>query len=235
MDPTAFRIEFRRGLWTGLPFLLVVIPFAALFGALASGAGLSVLEVLGFSVIVVAGAAQFTALQLMTEQAPTLVVIVSALAVNLRMAMYSASLATHVGEASLATRVAVAYCNVDQSYASSVLEFERRPDMGLQAKLGYFFGIMAVIAPGWYVASVAGAIVGPAILPDHGTEVFLPLTFLAMIAPGLRTSAHRWAAVAATIAGVVLSFMPLSLGLIPAALIGMVVGAEIERRQGAAP
>jgi predicted branched-subunit amino acid permease len=44
------------------------------------------------TVLVIAGAAQFTALALLEEQAPMLIVIIAALAVNLHMAMYSAAL-----------------------------------------------------------------------------------------------------------------------------------------------
>ena len=89
--------SYWRGLRDGLPFLIVVGPFGMLFGVLATEAGLAIHETLAFSVVVIAGAAQFTALQLLTENAPTLVVIASALAVNMRMAMYSASITPHLG------------------------------------------------------------------------------------------------------------------------------------------
>ena len=91
------RFSYWRGVRDGLPFILVVGPFALLFGVVATEAGLSLFETMTFAITVVAGAAQFTALQLMSENAPTLVVIASALAVNLRLAMYSASLTPHLG------------------------------------------------------------------------------------------------------------------------------------------
>jgi predicted branched-subunit amino acid permease len=81
----------RQAFWTGvrdaLPFTIVVIPFAILFGVVGTEAGLNLAQVMGFSIVVIAGASQFAALQLMSENAPTLVVVASALAVNLRMAM----------------------------------------------------------------------------------------------------------------------------------------------------
>ena len=91
MDTGDLRSSYLTGLRDGAPFVLVIVPFATVFGVLSKSAGLNVLEALAFSVAVLAGAAQFTALQLMQDQAPTLVVLASALAVNLRMAMYSAS------------------------------------------------------------------------------------------------------------------------------------------------
>ena len=61
------------------------------------------------SVLVIAGASQFTALQLLGEHAPLVIVIVTSLAVNLRFAMYSASLAPHIGAAPAWLRALAAY------------------------------------------------------------------------------------------------------------------------------
>lgn len=92
MTPSTPNRDFWRGLRDGLPFLLVITPFGLLFGVVATEAGLNVYETLSFSIVVIAGAAQFTALQLMVDDVPALIALVSALAVNLRMAMYSAAL-----------------------------------------------------------------------------------------------------------------------------------------------
>ncbi len=63
---------YLQGVRDGAPFVLVVVPFALLFGVVGTEAGLNLAEVMGFSVLVIAGAAQFTALQLMVDEAPTL-------------------------------------------------------------------------------------------------------------------------------------------------------------------
>jgi Predicted branched-chain amino acid permease (azaleucine resistance) len=100
--------SYWRGVRHGAPFLLVIAPFGALFGVVGTEAGLNLAQVMGFSVIVIAGAAQFTAVQLLSENAPTLIVIAAALAVNLRMAMYSAALTPHLGAAPLWQRAIMA-------------------------------------------------------------------------------------------------------------------------------
>ena len=66
----------------------MVVPFGMIFGVLASEAGWTLAQTPAMSVLVIAGASQFTALQLLHEQAPLLIVIATSLAVNLRMAMY---------------------------------------------------------------------------------------------------------------------------------------------------
>lgn len=234
---TAFastRTALLSGVVSGLPFCLVVVPFAGVFGALAAEAGLDLAQIMGFSVLVIAGAAQFTALQLMMDNTPAVLVLASALTVNLRMAMYSAALQPHLGAAPLWQRAVIAYLNVDQSYGVSVLEFERRPDMPVAQKIAFFGGSMIPIAPTWYAATLAGALAGGSLLPEVGLDFALPITFLAMIAPALRTRAHVAAALVATGMGLLLAGLPYNLGLIPAAFAGMVTGAEIERRRGAA-
>ena len=56
-------------------------PFGLLIGAVSTEAELNLIETM-----------TMTALALLEEQAPTLIVIIAALAVNLRMAMYSVAL-----------------------------------------------------------------------------------------------------------------------------------------------
>ncbi len=96
MTATTTKSAYWSGVRDGLPFIVMVVPFALLFGVVAIEAGLSMAQAMSFSVLVVAGAAQFAALQLMLENAAIGFVLLAALAVNLRMAMYSAALAPHL-------------------------------------------------------------------------------------------------------------------------------------------
>ena len=80
------RHDFWAGLWGALPFCVVVGPYGMVFGVLAAESGLDIFTAVAFSMAVIAGAAQFTALSLLQDQAPVLIVIIVGLAVNLRMA-----------------------------------------------------------------------------------------------------------------------------------------------------
>ena len=228
----------NRALWRGarnsLPFIFVAGPFGLLFGVVASEAGLHVLESFSFSIAVFAGAAQFTALQLMQDQAPTLVVLASALAVNLRMAMYSASLTPHLGHLPLWKRGVVAYFLVDQAYALAIVKYEREPEMTNGERFAYFVGTVTPICPLWYGFTVIGAMVGAQISLETGLDFAMPIAFLALIGPALRTGAHGAAALVASVSALLFAFLPYNLGLLVAALLGMMAGAEIERRSEAA-
>jgi predicted branched-subunit amino acid permease len=237
MTTTTRKSPYVQGVLDASPFILMIIPFATLFGVLATEAGLNVFETMAFSIVVIAGAAQFTALQLMQENTPTVIVLISALAVNLRMAMYSASLTPYIGSAPLWQRALCAYVTVDQSYVIGVSKFEREPDMTVPARVAYFFGAVTPIVPLWYGFTLVGALVGTRIPESWALDFAIPIAFLAMIAPMFRTAAHVVAALVAVVVALLAAGIPYSLGLIIAGIAGMMAGAQTEvwlERKGAA-
>lgn len=224
----ATRSAFLRGLLASLPFVIVIVPFGILFGVVATEAGMTRLETLAFSVVVIAGAAQFAAVQLMVENAPLVIVILTALAVNLRMAMYSAALTPHLGSAPMWQRVVMAYFLVDQSFAAASVEFDRRPDLTLSEKVAFFFGAVAPVCPLWYLASYAGAVFGTAIPPEYALDFAVPIAFLAIISPMLRTVAQIVSAVVSVALALAFAWLPYSTGLLVAGLGAMLAGAQVE-------
>lgn len=228
MPSTTAKSYFWKGIRDSSPFIFVAGPFGLLFGVLATEAGLKIVETMTFTMTVFAGAAQFAALQLMQENAPTLIVLASALAVNLRVAMYSASLTPYLGAAPLWQRALVAYFTVDQSYALSLVQFETDKAMTLSDRLAYFAGTCALIAPLWYAATLVGAVMGAQIPDSWALDFALPIAFLAMIAPMLRTSAHMVAALVSIVTAIAAAGLPYNSGLLIAGLAAMMAGARTE-------
>ncbi len=233
--PTTVKSAYWMGFRDGAPFFLVISPFALLFGVVATEAGLNVYEALAFSVAVIAGAAQFTALQLLQDDAPAVIALISALAVNLRMAMYSASLTPYLGAAPFWKRAFVAYFTVDQSFACSIVAFEKHPNWSVSHRLAYFFGVVSPVCPFWYIFTVVGALIGEAIPPAYGLDFAMPITFIAMIAPMLRSIPHLAACFVAVVMALVLNWMPLNTGLLVSGMLGMMAGAAVEKRWGPLP
>jgi predicted branched-subunit amino acid permease len=221
---------FRRGVMQGLPFVLIIVPFGALFGLVASEAGLDLAQVMGFSSLVIAGASQFVALQLMVDGVPFAIVVLSALAVNLRMAMYSAALAPHLGPAPAWQRAVLAYMLVDQVYALAQSAYDDHGAWSVGDKVAYMFGTGLFIVPTWLGATWLGAVAGARVPESWSLDFAVPLAFLALVGPMLRTRAHRAAAFISATGTLLLFWVPWNLGLILAALAAMAVGAELERR-----
>jgi predicted branched-subunit amino acid permease len=221
---------FRRGLIDGLPFIVLLVPFGALFGVLATEAGLPLSQVMGFTVLVIAGASQFVALQLMQEGVPAAIVVGSALAVNLRMAMYSAAMVPHLGRAPLWQRAGMAYALVDMTYALAEATYQRETAWGVGDRVAYFTGTAIPIIPAWIAATWAGAALGARVPEAWELDFAMPLAFLALTAPMLKSRAHVAAACVSVALTLALWWLPWNLGLIVGAVAGMATGAEIERR-----
>ena len=112
----------------------------------------------------------------------------------------------------------------------SIQPYEDQPDLTLDEKVAFYTGVFVSFMPFWYIATYLGAVLGTAIPPEVGLDMALPLMFLAMIGPMLRTLAHMAAAFTSLVLGLVFAFLPWNLGLLVAALVALLVGAEIERR-----
>jgi predicted branched-subunit amino acid permease len=91
-------------------------------------------------------------------------------------------------------------------------------------------GVIVPVCPLWYVSTWGGAVLGQAVPADLPIDFAVPITFLALIVPMLRSMAHVAAALVSIIGVLLLSFMPFNTGLLVAALLAMMTGAEVERR-----
>ena len=221
------RARFAEGVRAGLPFVVVVAPFGLLFGTVGADAGLGFAEIMGFSVLVIAGASQFAALQLLVDQAPLAIAVLTGLAVNLRMAMYSASLMPHFVGVSLGLRAFAAYVMVDQIYALSIQRFVRG-DLDRAERVAFYFGTAAPVIPIWYLGTVAGALVGGRIPPAFALDFAVPITFIAMVAPMLQAVPGVVAALVAVATSLLAADLPLNLGVIVGGVAGTLAGALAE-------
>ena len=222
------RGSFWRGFIDCAPFSIIIVPYATLFGVVARDAGLAVYEVMAMSVLVIAGASQFTAVALLQDQAPVVIILLASLAVNLRMVMYSAALAPHLGHLRFWKRGLLAYLMVDQGFALTVRRYETGPKVSQSVKAAYYLGTVMVVAPLWYLSTFAGAVIGQAIPPIFALEFAVPVCFIAMTAPMLRSLPHVVAAFVSVIAAMALNWMPHNLWLIAAGLLAMMAGAQTE-------
>ena len=117
--------EFTQGARDMLPMLLGAMPFGIIFGSLAGAAGLSPGQTLGMSALVFAGSAQFIAVSLLAGGAGIAVVLLTTLVVNLRHALYSASLQPYVRHLPKRWRMPLAFWLTDEAYAVVLQRYAR--------------------------------------------------------------------------------------------------------------
>jgi 4-azaleucine resistance transporter AzlC len=219
---------FLQGAKDMSPILLGVAPFGLIAGIAAVSVGLSLTEAIGMSLIIYAGASQLAALELINQQAAMPVIILTALIINLRFTIYSASLAPHFRDLPLAWKSPLAYCLTDQAYAIAISAFTRDDD--LPCKPFYYFGAAGSMWATWQVAVVAGALLGAQVPVSWHLEFAIPLTFLALLVPAIKDRPAAWAAVTAGVVVLLAKPLPFNLGLFAAALVGITAGYMAEKR-----
>ncbi len=228
MATSTSKSYYWKGFRDGAPFVIPIIPFGTLFGVLAVETGADAFQALVFSATVFAGGAQFAALQLMQDGAPILIVLASSLAVNLRLVMYSASLTPYLGSAPMWQRAIAAFVIVDQTYAGAIVRFENEPSLLVSQRMSYFFGLISPLTPFWLLCTYLGAVLGARIPDSWALDFALPILFLALIGPMMRTNAHVVAALVATAVALLTMNVPFNLGLLIAGFAGMMAGAQAE-------
>ncbi len=221
--------EFWNGVRAELPLLIGVFPFGMIYGALALNAGLSASASQLMSSIVFAGSSQFITTQLVHNAAPAFVIIVTIAVVNLRHMLYSASLAPYLKNLSLQWKVLLSYLLTDEAYAPSIINYEKN---GVQPLSHWFlFGAGFSLWFNWQVSTALGIFLGTAIPAEWPLDFALPLTFIAMVVPILKNRPMVASALSAGIVALLAFSLPYKLGIILAALTGILIGTILESRQ----
>lgn len=140
--------QFFAGARAELPILLGVAPFGMIYGILALGAGLTPLAAQAMSAIVFAGSSQFMLIQLVGMGTPALVMILTGFVINLRHALYSASMAPHTLGLNPVWKGVLAYLLTDEAYAVSILHYNKT-DPAQDNKHWYFFGAGLTLWTSW--------------------------------------------------------------------------------------
>ncbi|MDK3025832.1 AzlC family ABC transporter permease [Cupriavidus taiwanensis] len=215
--------EWLAGARALAPMLLGVVPFGLIYGVLAVGAGMPAWLACAMSAIVFGGASQMILTQLWSAGTPAVVITLTVAMVNLRHALYSATIAPTLANLPRRWKALIAYLLTDEAFAAMT---HRLGDTGPRARYRhwYYFGGGFALWASWQLSTLAGVLVGAQVPRDWPLDFFLPLTFIGIIVPGLKHRSHVAAALAASVLAVACYSLPHKLGLMVAALGGIAVG-----------
>jgi predicted branched-subunit amino acid permease len=228
--PSAVSTAFRAGAAAALPLAVGVAPFGLVAGAGPVAEGFSAWSAIGLSTIVFAGASQLAIVDALAQGGSVLVAVLAAWTINLRMVLYSASLAPYLGHESTRRRLGAAYLLVDQVYALSITRWAA--DEGrTEERLPFYLGAGALLSTVWVGSTVAGALAGPAIPDEIPLDFAIPLVFLVLLVPILVDRPS----IAAAVAGGTAAVIAAEAGAGPVSTIigagaGIVVGAVVDAR-----
>ena len=219
--------DFRAGAASIAPMLVAVVPFGLVAGATPPAEGLGAGAAVGLSTIVFAGASQLAATDVLAGGGSALVAVVAACTINLRMLLYSASLAPYLAGEPLVRRLGVAYLLTDQAYAVSITRWSEGEDP--DRRLPFYFGAGLTLWISWQLTTILGAVVGSAVPDELPLDFAVPLVFLVLLVPAVTTRPSAVAAVSGGVAAVVAAELDAGhLSIIVGALTGIAAGATAE-------
>ena len=182
--------ETRAAVRDSAPIWIAVVPFAAVFGALAVQSGWTPFQALLASGTIFAGASQYVALDLWGQSVPPWIIVLTVFAVNFRHVLYSASIGRRMTGWPWGARLLSFAFMVDPGFAAAEA---RGRSHGLTARYFVAFGVTLWVT--WMAANAVGVFFGgliddPAAL---GLDFILPIYFLALVV-GMR-GAPRFAGI----------------------------------------
>lgn len=172
------RRDFLAGAAEVAPVVVAYVPIGLLWGTLAAAKGISPLEAVLMSVIVFAGSAQFVAVDMWRDPVPALLLTFTALIINVRHVLMSASLSRHVEAIPRVWHPLLAYFLVDESWALA----ERRV-LETPLTLAYYLGITLPLAATWWISTGVGAMLGRALGDPsaYGIDFAFSAMFIAIL------------------------------------------------------
>lgn len=223
---TARHIEFARGAKDTIPMMVGAAPFGLIFGVIAITAGLTPGAIIGFSSIVFAGSAQFIAAKLFGDGLSIFLIIFTTFVVNLRHALYSASLGPYMKDFSQKWMLPLAFWLTDETYAVVINHYPE----DVPYKRWYHLGSAIAMYVNWQIWTLIGLFAGTQLegITELGLEFALVVTFIGIVVPMLVTRPTLLTAVVAGVVSIMARGIPNKGGLMLASVIGIACGIIAE-------
>ena len=233
--PLSIRQECLAGMRDILPLVIGAIPFGIIFGTLSAGSGLSAMGAMAMSIFVFAGSSQFIALGLLAAGTALPLIVLTTLVVNLRHLLYSISLMPHVHHLPPRWKALMAFWLTDEGFAVAIARYNQ--SVSHQQTHWYVLGADLLMYGNWIACTALGLTVGQ-LIPNPaaiGLDFAMSATFIGMTLPYLTTRPMRLSVAVAGIVSLLAHGLPHQLGLLSAAIAGLVAAALADRPTAAQP
>jgi predicted branched-subunit amino acid permease len=226
MHDSSFRRGAREGFRSFLPMSVGLIPWAMVTGMAMVSTGLTPLQAMGMNVIVFAGTAQLGTLPLIAAGAPLWLIVVTALALNLRFLIFSAAIAEGFRGVGTPMRWFSGHLLTDGAFAHCLDKMLKVDDT--RWRLGYFLAPALWSWLLWQVFALIGVLATESIPKHWSLEFMASIALLVLLIPMAKQRPMLVAAAVGGVTSVALRGMPLRLGLIVGIVAGICAGFAAE-------
>ena len=220
--------EFWAGARQTIPLIVGAIPFGIIFGTLAQSSGLSFAGAIGMSAIVFAGSSQFIALGLLATGTPLGIIVLTTWVVNLRHLLYAVSLVPYVKHLSQSWKLPLGFWLTDENFMVAIQRY-RQTDPSPYKHWFQLGSAIAMYGP-WQPCTLLGLTLGQRIpnAAAWGLDFAMVATFIGMTIPYLTNRPMVATVVVAGVTALLARGLPHQLGLMVAAIAGILIGILVE-------
>jgi predicted branched-subunit amino acid permease len=211
-----------------------IVPFGLALGAMIGSSDLDPWSSLASAPLILAGAAQLTTLEMLEAGSNPVVIVMSALLINLRILLYSASLAPWFSGVRLRMRLLLATSVIDQTLFVAVPRFEQG-DLDRRGRVAYYAGASVWLVSAWLASQAVATVLGAELPEAARLDMAAPLALVGLLAKSVGT---RPPALAAAVGMGVVTFgagLPFHSATLVATVAGITVAVLFETRTHAAP
>jgi len=224
----ADRRDVAAGARAMVPWLAGLIPFGLVIGVSAAQSDIPTLAGWLTGPLIYAGSSQVATIGMLNAGAAPVVVVASALIINIRLIFYSATMARYWRGTPWWWRLVAAYLIVDPSVAVGLDGYQR---LGRARGHAHYLGGAVVLWMSWLAAIAVGAMVGAGWPTWLHLEFVIPLYLVGQAISKLAHPAQRRAILAAATVALLALSAPLQLGVALAIAAGVTAGLTAEVRR----
>ncbi|MFH7764941.1 AzlC family ABC transporter permease [Acinetobacter sp. BSP-28] len=218
-------LVFFRGVQDMLPLSVAVIPWGVLAGSAAVNAGLTIMQAVGMSALVFAGAAQLVSLSMLMTGASLLSIILTVFFLTSQHFIYALSLREDVKPWPLRKRLCIGFLLTDELYATAMLK--------KQPSYAYMLGAGLSFYVSWVGFSLVGILLANTVpdLSNLHLEFSMVVVFLVMAVMLIQNRAAIYSVIASSLSVLILSWLEVRSAILLAGFAGMWVAAILERSE----
>ncbi|MDW3219471.1 MAG: AzlC family ABC transporter permease [Acidimicrobiales bacterium] len=222
------RAAMAAGVRRIFPLSLIAGPFGLAYGATATANEIGDVDGILASFVILAGAAQIALVDLNGDGAAWYIAVSTAIVINLRFVLYSASLAPSFREFEPRWRFGLTYLLTDQTSVLAIQEFEAHRDPAYRRWFVLGAGVWFTIP--WFIGTTVGVLAGGDI-PDWVQIGFVvPLMFMALLVPALTSRPKLAAAIVGATVAAAAQPLPDGVNIMLGAAAGIGVGTVLAER-----
>lgn len=223
------RRAFVDGITTIFPLAIPGVPFGLVLGLIITTNEIDPWAGWSSSWLILAGASQLAALNLIADGASAAVIIVSVLLINSRHIMYSAALRPKFVGMPAKFRYLAPYFLIDQCFAVA----DTAPELegsSLRYRMWHYLGGGAFLWTMWVVSVAIGILVGDVVREEWSLSFAVPLLFTGLLALSVKNRPGLVAAVVAGSVAVAGRDLPQGSGLLLGIVLGVAAAGIAEGR-----